>query len=381
MFGFIRIRTHERGVWLRDGEFYRLVGPGRHWLWRRLYGSRRDRIERFNALDTRFSHALLDVIAASEDAARHLLVVELADEQRAVVSKDGRAAFVLGPGRHAFWRTPARLSVQTYAVAPARLDVESLDAILALSEASKWLESVVVEGHEEALLFRDGVLIERLGPGRHVYWKRGAALRLRAVDLREQIADVSGQEIMTADKVALRVNLVVSYRVVDAAKFAGVSADAAQALYREAQLALREAIGARTLDGLLADKQAVGAEVAGAIAARAAQFGAEVRGAGLRDVILPGDVREIVNQVVAAEKQAQANLIRRREETAAARSQANTAKLLAENPVLARIKELELLQEILAGAKATFVLGSGDLSRQFAALIGKEVTAQDRELK
>jgi regulator of protease activity HflC (stomatin/prohibitin superfamily) len=80
-------------------------------------------------------------------------------------------------------------------------------------------------------------------------------------------------------------------------------------------------------------------------------------------------MKTILNQVIEAEKAAQANLIKRREETAAARSQANTAKLLAENPVLARMKELELLQEILSGAKATFVLGDGDLASQFRKLI------------
>ncbi len=46
----------------------------------------------------------------------------------------------------------------------------------------------------------------------------------------------------------------------------------------------------------------------------------------LKNLILPGDIREILNQVVAAEKQAQANLIRRREETATTRSLLNTAK-------------------------------------------------------
>jgi regulator of protease activity HflC (stomatin/prohibitin superfamily) len=93
-----------------------------------------------------------------------------------------------------------------------------------------------------------------------------------------------------------------------------------------------------------------------------------VRSVGLRDIILPGEMKQILNQVIEAEKQAQANLIRRREETAAARSQANTAKLLAENPALARMKELESLAEILAGTKATFVLGGGDLGAQVRRL-------------
>lgn len=70
--------------------------------------------------------------------------------------------------------------------------------------------------------------------------------------------------------------------------------------------------------------------------------------------------------------QAEANLIRRREETAAARSQANTAKLLADNAVLQRMKELKLLQEILAGAKATFVLGQGDLREQVGKIVGQD---------
>src|SRR5262249_13412939 len=75
------------------------------------------------------------------------------------------------------------------------------------------------------------------------------------------------------------------------------------------------------------------------------------------------------NQVIEAEKRAQAELIKRREETAAARSQANTARLLAENPVLARVRELELLRDVLAGTKATFVFGSGDLADQVRSLV------------
>ena len=108
------------------------------------------------------------------------------------------------------------------------------------------------------------------------------------------------------------------------------------------------------------------------LARRADEFGVDVLGVGLRDIILPGEMKSILNQVIEAEKQAQANLIRRREETAAARSQANTAKLLADNPTLARMKELEALQDILSGAKTTFVLGQGELVQQVGRLISQE---------
>ena len=103
-------------------------------------------------------------------------------------------------------------------------------------------------------------------------------------------------------------------------------------------------------------------------------IGVQVRSVGLRDIILPGDMKSLLNQVIAASKEAEANLIKRREETAAARSQANTAKLLAESPQLARLKELEMLKEVLAGAKTTFVFGSGDVAEQVRRLITQQET-------
>jgi len=101
-----------------------------------------------------------------------------------------------------------------------------------------------------------------------------------------------------------------------------------------------------------------------------------IRSIGLRDIILPGDMKTLLNQVIGAQKEAEANLIRRREETASVRSQANTAKLLADNPQLARLRELEVLQTILAGAKTTFVFGAqGDIVQQFRGLVAQEQSA------
>ena len=184
------------------------------------------------------------------------------------------------------------------------------------------------------------------------------------------MVEVSGQEIMTLDKVTLRTNLQVTYRVVDAEKAVTSVTDYSQTVYRSAQLALRSAIGTRPLDALLQDKDSMGAELKESLSTRLADLGITIEDVGLRDIILPGEMRTILNQVIEAEKKAQANIIRRREETAAARSQANTARLLAENPVLARLKELELLQEVLAGTKTSFVFGQGDLVTQLRGLVG-----------
>jgi regulator of protease activity HflC (stomatin/prohibitin superfamily) len=94
-------------------------------------------------------------------------------------------------------------------------------------------------------------------------------------------------------------------------------------LYRLVQFAIREAVASRTLDEVLSAKNALDAELRGFVRERLAETGIEVTELGVKDVILPGEVRELVNKVVEAERLAKANLIRRQEETAATRSLLN----------------------------------------------------------
>jgi regulator of protease activity HflC (stomatin/prohibitin superfamily) len=377
MFGITQIKKHEIGLLFRRGDFVRILRPGRHFIIGAPLAPGRDRVEVFNTLDTLFVHALIDMLVKEPAVADVVLPVDLGDHQRALIWRDGRLGFILGPGRHALWRHPFELRVELFDVDRFRLEHPRIEAILAHRDANRWLSVVEVEAHQELIVFRNGNVIDRLTEGKYVFWKVAGTFAFRPVDRREQIVDIAGQEIMTNDKVTLRVNLVVAFQVAEAVKAVTNVVDHVQALYREAQLALRAAIGGRTLDALLADKEAIGTEVREALVRRAREFGVAVRGVGLRDIILPGDMKVILNQVIAAEKQAQANLIKRREETAAARSQANTARLLAENPVLARIKELELLGEILAGTKATFVLGDGDLLERVRGLIAARTPAAE----
>jgi len=372
MFTKIHIRKHELGLLFRRGDFVRLLAPGTYRI--PVWNAFRDRIEVIDTLKTRFEHALLDVLLGSADLRDALIVLDLSDTQRALVWKDGRLFQIVGPGRHAYWKAGSQIDVEVFDVSSFRFTHAKLASILQHADAAKWLDGVQVDDGAQSLLYRDGVLIDRLGQGLHVYWKGTGKVRFKTVDLREQVADVAGQEIMTSDKVTLRVNLVVTYVVTDVLAAVNATADYAQALYREAQLVLRAAVGAKTLDAILGDKESVGAEVRDALTPRAAALGVSVKSVGLRDIILPGDMKTLLNQVIAASKEAEANLIKRREETAAARSQANTAKLLAENPQLARLKEMELLKDVLAGAKTTFVFGSGDIAEQVRGLLGGDKT-------
>jgi len=95
----------------------------------------------------------------------------------------------------------------------------------------------------------------------------------------------------------------------------------------------------------------------------------EVVSLGIRDIILPGDMKDLMNKVTEAKKAAEANLITRREETAAMRSQANTAKLLESNPVLMRLRELETLEKISGNSKLSVVLGEKGLADRIVNLL------------
>lgn len=361
------IQQNQLGLLFRRGDFRRVLPPGTWTLPGLWLGM--DRLQIVGVDATRFVHPDLATLVRQPELRERLVVLDLAEDQRALVWRDGRILDLVGPGLFAYWREPHTVRVETFSVADLRFQHAQLDAVLDLPNARTYLVAVDVEAHERLLVRRGGELMTTLGPGRHAFWTRAGSISWKAVDLREQIADVQGQEIMTADKVTLRLNLVVSWRVVDPVASATQVENVATAVYREAQLALRAAVGGRELDRILADKDAVAAEVRDGLARRVATFGAAVAGVGVRDIVLPGDMKLIFNQVIEAQKRAEANLIRRREETAAARSQANTARLLAENPVLLRMQELESLGEILKGAKVTFVLGQGDLGQQLKNLV------------
>jgi regulator of protease activity HflC (stomatin/prohibitin superfamily) len=134
----------------------------------------------------------------------------------------------------------------------------------------------------------------------------------------------------------------------DLGQFEGaVDSDLANTLYRLVQFAIREAVATRTLDEILGARDTIDQEVRAYVTARVGELGVEIAEIGVKDVILPGDVRELLNRVVEAERVAKANLIKRQEETAATRSLLNTARLMDDNPLLLRLKELEALEKLV----------------------------------
>jgi regulator of protease activity HflC (stomatin/prohibitin superfamily) len=358
----VDVSLNERMLVLVNGRPEKYLGPGRHRMviapWRKV---------ELKLLNT---DALVANLRPEEMAlvpVDDLRVLSLGPYERALITRRGKPAGWLGAGMHQVWTvervardTAPAVTVQVHDVsgvetAPLR------DEVKALVPASDYVEATAAEG-STVVRYVDGALDAVLGGGRHAAWTAQRKVQLAVIDMRERLLAVTGQEVMTKDRVTLRLNLAAAYRVADARRLATVARAPDEVLYLAVQLASREAVATRTLDELLAAREELGLALKPSVAARAAAVGLELLDLGLKDLVLPGEMKVLLNRVIEAQKEAEANVILRREETAATRSMAQTAKVLAENPLLIRLKELEAYKELAAKVgQVHLVLGEGAL--------------------
>jgi regulator of protease activity HflC (stomatin/prohibitin superfamily) len=362
----VTIAQHERALVWKDKSFVGVLEPGRRWLIS-PFGTLE--IERRDLTVPEFEHPRVDFLLKEARAIveRHFDIVELTEHEVGLVYKNGRLAGVLPPGRRQlYWKGPIEVRVERVDLTG---DVEVAGRVAPLlararpplaAQANEVVAAVEVPDTHVGLLIVDGRLARTLEPGLHAFWKVQRSIKTELVDRRVQAMEVSGQDILTRDKVSLRINLTALWQVVDAVQARSALANLLEYVYKELQFALREAIGSRTLDELLGAKGELDREIHAAARGKIEQHGMHLASLGIKDVILPGEMKEILNKVVEAEKVAQANLIKRREETAATRSLLNTARLMDENPTLLRLKELETLEKVTEKVDKLTVFGGLD---------------------
>ena len=347
----ITLTEAELGLLSRKGRIVDVLGAGEHRIKRDG-----DLVERYDLTAPEVDKTTLATLRRANPALAeaHLLEVRTEVGELAVIQRAGLPFATVAPlASRVFWKAGGPWEVERHAVGPAGLLPEGLGERLvahdpgrAVAARSLGLDAYDVADGHVGFLTEAGVIVAELAPGRHWALSKVQGVAFKLVDLRGRVHDVTGQEVLTRDRVTLRVNLTAGYRVTEARLAITSVKDFAEALHRSLQLALRRVVGTRTLDQLLADKVAFDAEAAEAVRTEARGFGVEVGEIELRDVILPGEMRDILTAVVAAEKEAEASVIRRREETNATRALLNTAKVMADNPVMLRLKELEALETV-----------------------------------
>lgn len=353
MFRKFFVKKDERALLFRKGDFVALLAPGEHYRFDPL---KQLTVERFSLAQTRFEHRLASYLVRAEPAlvAQHFHVVELGPSELALRYENGVLTELIAPNTRAlYWKGFIEIRVER---------IDSTDQFEVAADVSRLLLNagrnaakiigidgvfaLQVPAYHVGVLFVDGKVDRLLDPGAHAFYRFNRELRAEVVDLRLQALDVGGQEILTKDKVALRINLGAGYRVTDVLVAFAKQAKPAEFLYKELQFGLRAAIGTRTLDELLENKSVIDEVVSAHVRRAIAGYGLALDSVGVKDLILPGEMKSILTKVVEAEKSAQANVIRRREETAATRSLLNTAKVMEDNPVALRLKELETLERV-----------------------------------
>lgn len=298
--------------------------------------------------------ALLD--ARFRDAVQ---VYEIGDRQIGLLFEGGRFIAVLGRGRHAVWKSTLSWKMELVGLAEPAVGPSVDRTLLMRPELKDYVAGFSVEPYQKGLLFIDNAFSRILEPGTHFFWKGEKSVAVQMIDLRQQQMEIAGQEIMTREKIPLRLNFFCQYRIEDPLKVYLEIQDYEKQFYVLVQLALREYVGSLSLDEILERKAEIERFVHDKVAAKGRDLGLAILSSGIKDVILPGDIRDIVNQVLIAEKKAQANVITRREETASTRSLLNTAKLLEENATLYHLKELEYIERISEKISQLSISGGG----------------------
>lgn len=350
----------------KSGNYKRTLEAGNHWL---SFG---ERIKVYDLTQPFDPPVALPILEADANLKRLLIVLEVKEGEVAVAIKDGFVKKVLAPGRYIFWK-----GISNYEFKTIDLQEEGLIESCTRNELVNWqlmpfVQLISVEAHELGLLYLNGVFQQELAPGSYAFWKNNVAVSVQRVDLRTRQLEISGQEMLTQDKAALRVTFFAQYRVTDVRKALSEFEGYERQLYIRFQLALREFVGTQTLDELLDNKEQLTSKVAANVASDATAFGLEIGHCGIRDIILPGEVKEIMNRVLVAQKTAQANTIMRREETASTRSLLNTAKLMEDNTMLFKLKEMEYVEKIAEKINSISLSGGNQVVDQLREIFSVE---------
>jgi regulator of protease activity HflC (stomatin/prohibitin superfamily) len=267
---------------------------------------------------------------------------------------------------------------------------------------------LIIKDTHRALWYEDGVLVHEYGAGRYVMprsrlfgLRMGPSVEIALVDVRERDLTIKGQEILTADKVAIRVSIIVQFRVTDVRAALHETADYEDRLYSDVQLAARRSLASMTLEEILTNRTRLSDDILREVTEAAATYGVAILRADVKDLIFPGNLQEIMNRVLATERLSEAQLVEARTkaevqriearaalessreraeasanearqtaeveaeveriraaaQVASLESKRESAEAYARHPALLRLEELEALKELARTANARIYIG------------------------
>ena len=363
------INEGQRGFLFQNGKFVKMLKPGKY----STFGGKHIDVVDMDKSAINFGSVDVEVYTKDPDFCAETLEVEAKSGTTTLHFVDGVFLGTVTLGRQFFWKTYHKHTFMVIDLSSTELPSEFPTYLYDHLLLKDRIKKVEVGQSQKALLYFDNKYIKLLDTGTYYFVNGNIKVDARIVHTCPLKLEVVGQEILTADKVSLRINSVCTYKITDYVKAINQTLSYADSLYTYVQLCLREYVEGKKLDEILAGKNEFSQFLLSKLKEKESQLYIEVSEAAIKDIILPGEIRDIMNTVLIAEKRAQANVITRREEVASTRSLLNTARLMDENQTLYKLKEMEYVERICEKVGNITVNGTSDLLSQLTeVLAGKK---------
>ena len=359
------IKDNEAAFVSKNGCFEKMLTAGTYHF-SRLLGYEVEIEEMAGEMD--YLETPYQVLARDDTFSASTIHREIPDGSVGFIYVNGKLTSFANRKEYTFWNVYDKYEIKVVSMEEVVMGTGITKQMLSLIPGKYYTEVLVGEG-ETGLVYFDNILQKPLPKGVYRFWNYRFSITSLVIDMRQKELDISGQEILTKDKIGIRMNVACLYKIRDAVDFVTTVSDLKGQLYVAVQLAIREIVGNYKLDEILEGKERISAELYGALKDLEGMFCVNFLTAGIKDIILPGEIREIMNSVLVAEKTAQANVISRREEVASTRSLLNTAKLMDENKTLYKLKELEYLERICEKVGEISVNGNAGIVEQLGRMI------------
>lgn len=362
------IKDNQAGFVLKDGMFQKMLAAGTyHFL--KAFGYEVVIEEMMGELD--YMDVPYQVLSADQAFLNATVHMEIPDGSVGFIYMNGKLTAFANRKEYTFWNVFDTYEIKVVSMEETVMGNEVTKQMLSMLPQKYYTEMKVGEG-EAGLVYYDNVLKKQFARGVYRFWNYEHDISFRVFDMKQRELDIVGQEILTRDKIGIRMNVACMFKIRDAVEFAEKILDLKGQLYSAVQLVIREITGNYRLDEILETKEKISGEIFAVLQEKEAMFCIDFLAAGIKDIILPGEIKDIMNSVLVAEKTAQANVISRREEVASTRSLLNTAKLMEENSTLYKLKELEYLERICEKVGEISVNGNAGIVEQLGRLMGTE---------
>ena len=252
MINNVQIKAYQIGLVFKNRNLIEILKEGNYWL----FGNKS--VEILETKDQFKTGNDLNLLLKNENLKNLLEVVEVKDGELALMYENGIFKEVLNVGQYAFWKGIVNREFQKIDLTKVEITEKISKTILENMKLKNFTRKFVVTNQYKGLLLIDGILTKVLEAGTYYFWNNEISVEVKAIDTRMQQMEIAGQELLTKDKAMLRINFYVRFQVENIEKALMENKEYDKQLYILMQLALREFVGALTLDELLVKKDSVG---------------------------------------------------------------------------------------------------------------------------